>query len=141
MRGIIRVDNVFTDEVYVSSTNDIEKYPANIAKYKDSGKTPPHEWVRNNGVGALRITLLEEMTEFDFNNTSFVKSKKKQWTYHLMEQDPNIKMLHKYDEEKKKQGKTKIQYNGAYEDIMMKLGEIEDVVVRIEEKVDAESRK
>jgi len=134
MKGIIRVDNVETGQYYVATTGDVDKYLTTIMKYPNGGL--PNNWVAQYGTESVVIgEVLQAMTETEYGNTQFRNSKKKQWTYKMIERFGEA-VVHNYDEAKKEKGKAKLTYD-MFERLDSKLDGINKRLERMEEILNA----
>jgi len=138
MKGIIRVDNIETGEYYVATTSDMDKYLATIMRYPTGGL--PNRWVAQYGTDAVVIgEVLQTMTDEEYNNAQFRNSKKKQWTYKIVERFGES-VVHNYDEAKKEKGKVKLTYD-MFSRLEGKLDGIDERLERMEEMIDAKLGK
>jgi len=135
MKGIIRVRNTQTDEIYIATTKNSDRYLEVLIRFPD-GTTEPNKWMREYGASGLEITELESMTDEEFENTAYVRLRRKE----------HIKLAVAEFGEKVIVGKegrkasVKVDYN-MYSRLEVKLDGIEEKIDRLEATINAKLGK
>lgn len=135
MKGIIRVRNTQTDEIYIATTKNSDRYLEVLIRYPD-GTTEPNKWMRQYGASGLEITELESMTDEEFANTAYVRLRRKEHIKQAVAEFGEKVIVGKEG----RKASVKVDYN-MYSRLEAKLDGITEILERVEGTINAKLGK